>query len=50
VSFDVAFFGTTANVERKHEGAIAVSIRFMHSRKRKTAKRTQEAQEIEAWA
>jgi hypothetical protein len=33
VSFDVAFFGTTANVERKHQAAIAASIRFNHIKK-----------------
>ncbi len=30
VSFDVAAFGTNANVERKHQMAIAASIRFNH--------------------
>ena len=30
ISFDVAAFGTTANAERKHQMAIAASIRFNH--------------------
>jgi hypothetical protein len=30
ISFDVAAFGTNANVERKHQIAIAASIRFNH--------------------
>jgi hypothetical protein len=30
ISFDVAAFGTNANIERKHQMAIAASIRFNH--------------------
>ena len=30
ISFDVAAFGTNANVERKHQMAIAASVRFNH--------------------
>jgi hypothetical protein len=33
VSIDVAAFGTTANIEQKHETAIAASIRFNHMKK-----------------
>jgi hypothetical protein len=38
VSFDVAFFGTTANVERTHQAAIAASIRFNHIKKEEKTK------------
>src|SRR5262249_13028329 len=33
ISFDVAVFGTNANVERNHQAAIAASIRFNHIKK-----------------